>query len=142
MYYQGVVIQIKTKYIQSENLIIQKMSGDWSFEDFQKNHAELLQDPYLDHVENGIVDLREVNIDINLDELSQLEEYRKALDQNIKAMLVVNHPSSTAVALLFTRNLQEYPVEYCSTIEHAVKCLELNIDAHDVEEAIKQAQES
>lgn len=137
---------IRYQLFESENLFVQKYTGIFSIEKFQKYTRYITEFIADKPIKKVLIDFRGLVFNNNPDEfnrnLNRVIEIRKNINvtefQNIDITLVfwVDKPMPTVIAHLFSANFPNY--NYCSTEETIIKTLMLPEHLHDLDSIIKK----
>jgi len=127
--------------VKDYNLLIQKYTGVFCFDEFFEYLKKVTADPEWQIVNKIITDLRDINLDAFYNDMDNFVKYRK---ENIKNsyvnVFIVNSPLSTVVVHLYKEKLnsKRYRYEYCSTIEYTLSLLGLEDKQKEIESIIEK----
>lgn len=126
---------------EKENLIIQKLVGEWDIEQYDDYIEMSIKTMNLNNVTKVLTDLREAKMDKALKDIEAVIVVRKKLPiKNFTNVHLVTTPILTVIAELYKQNLQsnnQKAIEYCSTIEYAIGILQLQLTSEEIETRIK-----
>jgi aspartyl/asparaginyl-tRNA synthetase len=130
-------MKIKYEFINEENLLIQKYIGEFSFNDYMDYINIILEKDDWNNVEKILSDFRSIDLDNAINELDKLVNLRKeTIKKNYKNVFLTNNPNTTVFAHLYQNSLDRYNYNYCSTIDYAIKILDLKISDKKLENII------
>lgn len=135
----NLVMTINYQIIKEENLLLLKFSGEWSIDDYKNSLEKFVQIENFDMIHKVLSDFREALYDFASNQIQELAELReKIIKKKYRHVRIVNNPISTALAHLYHEelNARGFLDSYCSTVEHAVKLLKLNVDAEKIEKIL------
>ena len=117
-------MEIRYKFIEESNLLIQKAYGDWSTESYINYTKTTLNNKKMLNVKKIFSDLRDVNLESAFKEIDKLIELRETMiNLNYTNVNIVNTPSSTVVTHLYQDKVAKKGNNnhfYCSTIKAAL----------------------
>lgn len=136
-------LRIHYQIIDKENLLIQKFSGQFSFEVYSKYTLHLMNENDLSTITRVLIDFRELTIGTNLSSIKQqikkVADFRKTIQQkeirrnDIKQIFWVENPIPTAIAKIFVNNFPHLNYQICSSLPSVLKQLTLSADDFDLE---------
>jgi hypothetical protein len=129
------------QFFSKDNLLIQKFVGVWSTEKYEAYLNVSTNIIEVNKIEKILTDLREAEINSDVDDIKNLIRIRHKISNNqFTNVQVVSSPMSTVAACLYQEELTNigYKYHYCSTIGHAIKLLDLNISAVEMEKTLKE----
>jgi len=138
-------MEIKYQLFENENLFVQKYSGIFSIEKYQKYTRYITEFIAAKPIKKVLIDFRGLVFNNNPDEFNQnlnrVIEIRKNINdtelknKDIALVFWVDKPMPTVIAHLFSANFPNY--NYCSIEETAIKNLMLPEHLHDLDSIIK-----
>jgi len=138
-------MEITYQLFESENLFVQKYSGIFSIEEYQKYTRYITASVAPKPIKNVLIDFRGLIFSNNSDEfnqnLSRVIEIRKNINdtelknRDITLVFWVDKPMPTVIAQLFSANFSNY--NYCSTEEIVIMTLMLPEHLHNLDSMIK-----
>ena len=138
-------MEIKYQMFENENLFVQKYSGIFSIEKYQKYTRYITEFIAAKPIKKVLIDFRGLVFNNNPEEFNQnlnrVIEIRKNINdtelknKDIALVFWVDKPMPTVIAHLFSANFPNY--NYCSIEETAIKNLMLPEHLHDLDSIIK-----
>ncbi len=135
----NLVMTINYQIINEEKLLLLKFSGQWSIDDYKNSLEKFVQIENFEMINKVLSDFREALYDFSSSQIQELAELReKKIRKKYRHVRIVNNPVSTALAHLYHEelNARGFLDSYCSTVEHAVKLLNLNMNAKEIEKIL------
>ncbi len=132
-------MKIKYKFFQEEKLLVYRVLGKFSINEWEKYYHKLLQRKEWESVENVLVDFREtVNLLEVINDIPEMKKFRtEIVKKKYQTVLLADNPDTTVFTHLYVNELlQDYPCTYCSTIEYALKVFEIDMILPDFEAMI------
>lgn len=129
-------MKIEYQIIAEKNLLLLKFSGKWSLDDYKHSVNEFIRKGYFESVHKILSDFRELISDLPAEQIKELSEIReKHIKLKYQHVRIVTNPFATALAHLYKEELHTrgFLDNYCSTVEGAVKQLNLTLSAQEVE---------
>lgn len=138
-------MEIKYQLFENENLFVQKYTGTFSIEKYQKYTRYITEFIATKPIRKVLIDFGGLVFNNNPDEFNQnlnrVIEIRKNINdtelknKDITLVFWVDKPMPTVIAHLFSSNFPNY--NYCSTEETIIKTLMLPEHLHDLDCIIK-----
>jgi hypothetical protein len=138
-----IKMKIYYEFFEDQNLLIQKFLGDWSTEIYEKYIEVSLKTIDINKIEKILTDMRQVNLKPAADDEAKLIGIRNAIpNKHFINIYLVENPLTTAMSHIYQEKLMAAGLKYnyCSTMEQALKLLDLDIDVHEMEQRIKTIQ--
>ena len=145
-------MEIKYQLYEEEHLLIQRYSGQFSFEKYFKFSHHIIQ-TYVPKkvIKKVLLDLRDLQLGKLEDEipvefeedLERVIEIRKKFKENqlknkeFKSVIWVDKPQSTVIAHLFMQRFPAGDYDYCSTAPIAIELLKLPSRFDNLEQIIE-----
>lgn len=129
-------MQIKYKILKNKELLILKFIGEWSITDYKSSLSKVLNNSSFNAVKKVLSDFREVSSDEAYSQIKDLAEIReKTIKKDYVHVRLIGNPISAVAAHLYKEELSKrgYVDNYCSTIEHAIKLLNLDMKPSEIE---------
>ncbi|MCB2195759.1 MAG: hypothetical protein KQH79_07855 [Bacteroidetes bacterium] len=129
-------MKIEYQIIKDEKLLLLKFSGNWSLNDYKHSIDEFKLKGNFNSVHKVLSDFREVISDLTTEQIKELAEIReKSIQKKYDHVRIVTNPFATALAHLYKEELHTrgFTDNYCSTVEGAVKQLNLKLNVLEVE---------
>jgi len=138
-------MEIKYQLFENENLFVQKYTGIFSIEKYQKYTRYITEFVATKPIRKVLVDFRELIFNDMPDDFSQnlkkVVEFRRNVNEtelknkDITLVFWVDKPMPTVIANLFSANFPNY--NYCSTAEIVITTLRLPEHLHNLDSIIK-----
>jgi hypothetical protein len=128
------------QFFDDQNLLIQKFIGDWSTEIYEQYIGLSRTTIDMKKIERILTDMRDVNLKSALEDEEKLIHIRNTIpNTRFINIYLVENPLSTALAHLYQEKLTASGLNYnyCSTVEHAIKLLNLDMSIHEMDQRIK-----
>lgn len=129
-------MKIEYQIIKDENLLLLKFSGTWSIDDYKNSINEFILKGYFESVDKILSDFRVLISDLRTKQIKELSEIReKHIKLKYQHVRIVTNPFATALAHLYKEELHTrgFSDNYCSTVEGAIKLLNLKLSVQEVE---------
>lgn len=129
-------VMIKYNFFEDGNLIIIKYpelynkSQVISFMDFVFNTL------HKQSIKKVLIDFRDCEPAFNISGIEDIKKIRLNSFSNVRTIFLVNNSRQTAFATYFSRNIDSISV--CSTIEYAIRLLDLKMTTNVLEDSIKK----
>ena len=140
--FESSVIKIYYKFIEDHNLLIQKVTGEWSTKDYIDYINKTLNDKKMIHVKKIFSDLTDVNLENAFKDIDLLIDLReKMINLDYINVNIVNSPTSTVVTHMYQDKIAQngFPNHhYCSSINTALTLLGLDMSDHEMEDLLKK----
>ena len=130
-----------------ENLLIQKFTGNFSFEDYMKYSWSIMNHPLASYVKKILIDFRTLNFpqfpDDENNDLTKIIELRKNIRKTEPVIndfihaFWVDKPLPTVIAHLFIERFPDMKYWYCSTEENITKALKISPEFGKLDEIIE-----
>lgn len=138
-------MEIRYQTFKDNKLLVLKWIGEWSLENLREYSKELSKDPDMKLISKIMSDLRDAKLDGALKDIDFL--VRRQEENTVNKYInvhIVTDPSSTVVSHLYQQKLKAkgFSYEYCSTVAHALELLNLNMDANEMEELLRNMKSS
>ncbi len=138
---------IRFQFFKADGLFIHKFSGRWSSEIYKDYICDANSHPIQDkpEVKKVLTDLRDLEIENIPHEFLKVRQITNQLDlHNYINVHVVNSPNLTAIIHLYqnSENINSATYNYCSTIEYAIRHLELPYTPEQIEKMIENLENS
>jgi len=133
-------MKVKYQIFKTLNLEVLRFVGDWSTSVLKAFVEKLITEQDYNFVERILIDFREVNLKPAVIDVKDLIDFRKTIaPEKHKIVHLVNTPRSTAISHLYQDGLNQAGFDccYCSTIEHALTFLELDMETIEMEDILK-----
>ena len=143
-------MEIKYQVFDSENLVVQKFIGLFSYECYTKFIQEISRYYSIKAIHKVLIDFRSLEFekthyDVPEDfsiTIERVTQFRKQINQkelkneNIKLVMWVDEPLPTLVAHLFIRNFSNKNYNHCFTADEIIEALELPEHLSNLEEIV------
>jgi hypothetical protein len=119
---------INYRILKDRNLLVHQFIGDFSIKDYVSYVYEVKKHPDAKDVKKILTDVREASPNNVLDKLDWLIKFRnKVVKKSYENVFIVDDPDSTVATHLYQngKTNRKFPYQYCSTLEQALKILEL-----------------
>lgn len=129
------------RFLEDENLLIQKASGEWSTEDYIKYVDSVFRNEKMANVRMILSDLRDINLEKAFEDMGLLIELRERMIKlDYRSVVLVGSPKSTAVTHLYQDKVTSkgFDQSYCSTMKKALGLLKLDMCEEDMEALLKE----
>ena len=134
-------MKISYIFIEEQHLLIQKAYGEWDTKDYINYIKTTFNNKKMLQVKKIFSDLRDINLDLALKEINQLVELREIMIHlDYTNVNIVNSPTSNVVSHLYQDKVAQkgFPNHhYCSTINTALKLLDLDMCEQEMEALLK-----
>ncbi len=132
-------MKIEYEFIEKEKLLIQKYSGEFSLEHYIAYVNTVLKTKEWNFVKKIFSDFRNIDFIKAFKELNKLTEIRDtAIKKKFVNIFIVDKPNTTAFANLYQENqAKEFNYNYCSTVDFAIKILNLQINKIEMEHILE-----
>ncbi len=133
-------MKIHYEILKNKGLWIQKKSGLWSTAIFEEYLKILVKDSDWKYVTKAISDFRELNLAPLTEDLNYISTLKqKYLNKDYIHVFIVNTPISVPPVHMYNEIVKQYGYNfhYCSTVEHAIKLLDLGINTNGMEVIFK-----
>jgi hypothetical protein len=137
-------VTVKYQFFGKERILIQKFSGPFSMEIYQKYSRQLMTNSLLNATTKVLNDFREVMIDDNIDDFEGQVERMALLRRNIVKNDIkrddvivafwVDKPFPTVIVQLFKEILADQKYHYCSTQQSLIDILNLPGHMHNLDD--------
>jgi hypothetical protein len=135
-------MEIKYQLFEEEYLLVQKFTGIFSIEYYQKFARNIFKKFESKTIKKVLIDFRDLilsELDDDLqddfdDKINRITEIRKNINKNelknrdVTLVIWVDKPLPTVIAHLFISNFSEMNYNYCSTTAEAIKILKTSLD--------------
>ena len=129
------------QFIENENLLIQKASGEWSTEYYIKYVDTVFRNKKMTDVKKVFTDFRFINLEKAFKDLDFIISLRENMvNLNYLSVVLVNSPTTTVVTHLYQKETisKGFNQNYCTTMQKALDLLDLDINEIEMENLLKK----
>lgn len=137
-------MKVYYKFIEEQNLLVQKVIGDWDTNLMINFHHFLMEQKEIEFVKNIFTDFRGVSLLSVYEDLVRISKLREQFHKNInKIVHLLDLPDSTAMSMLYSDLLKKngHSSFSCSTIKKGLYILELRYTVDEMEFIFKNLEE-
>ncbi len=133
-------MKIKYQYIEDEGLVIQRYTGKCNHEDYLIYLKNITTEPWWNSIKKILTDFRSFDMIPCINNIKKVSEANnKYITIAYHNVQIVNAPRATAITHLFQHEVGDSQIiyDYCSTLEHAIQSLDINMDIDQIESIIQ-----